>query len=199
MKKLLFFAMSLILMAGCSGNGASEKANEDSIRIADSIAKVEAAQAAAEQARLDSIRQDSINSIEIEKQYSNALTLNLDKRKKKETYQGDNQCAGIYWPLIVKNNTDITLTPADYTITYVGHDEIQDNEGYLVHYNKKESLKVPELQPQSSETVILSVPVGKYFSISDPKVKLLISKEEFAKRFREETVFDKDQNKFISK
>ena len=60
MKKLLLEASALILMASCAGNGASEKANEDSARIADSIAQVEATQAAAEQARLDSIRQDSI-------------------------------------------------------------------------------------------------------------------------------------------
>lgn len=61
MKKLLFGAAALILMASCSGNGtSSEKDTEDSTRIADSIAQVEAAKAAAEQARLDSIRQDSI-------------------------------------------------------------------------------------------------------------------------------------------
>ena len=185
MKNLLFGATAFLLMASCSGKGAFEKQDEDSTRIADSIAQVEATQVAAEQARQDSIRQDSINSIEIDKQYSNALSLNLNKGKKKETYQGDNQCAGIYWPLIVKNNTDITLTPDDYTITYVGHDEIQDDDGYLVPYDKKESLRVPELQPQSSETVILSVPVGKYFSISNPKIKLLISKEEFIKRYNE--------------
>ena len=172
-------------MISCSGESASEKAREDSVRIEDSISQVEAAKAVAEQTRLDSIRQDSINSIEIEKQYSNALHLNLNKKEKKETYQGDNQYPRIYWPLIVKNNTDITLTPDDYTITYVGHGETQDREGYLVDYDKKETLKVPELKPQSSETVILSVPVGKYFSISDPKIKLRISKEEFAKRYKE--------------
>ena len=58
MKKLLFGATALLLMASCSGNGTNEKAKEDSARIADSIAQVENAKAAAEQARLDSIRQD---------------------------------------------------------------------------------------------------------------------------------------------
>ena len=62
MKKLLFGAAALLLMASCSGNTTKEKAKEDSIRIADSIAQVEAAKAAAEQARMDSIRQDSINN-----------------------------------------------------------------------------------------------------------------------------------------
>lgn len=62
MKKLLFGTVAVLLMASCAGNGNSEKAREDSIRIADSIAALEAAQAEAEaeQARLDSLRQDSI-------------------------------------------------------------------------------------------------------------------------------------------
>ena len=64
MKKLLFGAAALLVMVMASCNGASEKAREDSIRIADSIAQIEAAKAAAEQARLDSIRQDSIQNAE---------------------------------------------------------------------------------------------------------------------------------------
>lgn len=60
MKKLLFGAAALLLMTSCAGNGASEKSHDDSTRIADSIALVESANAVAEQARLDSIRQDSI-------------------------------------------------------------------------------------------------------------------------------------------
>lgn len=60
MKKLLFGAAALLLMASCSGNGTAEKAKDDSASVADSIAKVEAAKGAAKQARLDSLRQDSI-------------------------------------------------------------------------------------------------------------------------------------------
>lgn len=60
MKKLLFGAAALFLMASCAGNGTSEKAREDSARIADSIAQVKAA----EEARLDSIRLDSIAKAE---------------------------------------------------------------------------------------------------------------------------------------
>ena len=64
MKKLLFGAAALFLIASCGGNGTSEKVREDSSHIADSIAQVEAAKAAAEQARLDSLSQDSIKKIE---------------------------------------------------------------------------------------------------------------------------------------
>lgn len=48
---------ALILLPSCAHNDSTQNALEDSARIADSIAQVEAA---AEQARLDSIRQDSI-------------------------------------------------------------------------------------------------------------------------------------------
>lgn len=67
MKKLFFGATALLLMASCSGNGTTKKTKEDSTRIADSIAQVEAdrkaqeaAKEAMEKARLDSILQDSI-------------------------------------------------------------------------------------------------------------------------------------------
>lgn len=73
MKRILFGISALFLMASCSGNGASEKVREDSARIADSIAQVEAAKAAVEQARLDSIRQDSIAKAEVAAQYDALL------------------------------------------------------------------------------------------------------------------------------
>lgn len=64
MKKCSFISLGslalLLLSMSCSDGGRAQREREDSIRIADSIAQVEAAQAAAEQARLDSIRQDSI-------------------------------------------------------------------------------------------------------------------------------------------
>ncbi|MCH5236621.1 MAG: hypothetical protein J1E95_02340 [Muribaculaceae bacterium] len=66
MKKLLLGAVALFLMASCAGNGSSEKAREDSARIADSIAQIEKTKAEAEQARQDSIRQDSIKKAELE-------------------------------------------------------------------------------------------------------------------------------------
>lgn len=64
MKKFLLGAAALFLLVNCAGKGASEKDQEESDRIADSIAQVEAERAAAEQARQDSIRQDSIQKAE---------------------------------------------------------------------------------------------------------------------------------------
>ena len=65
MRKLLFGAVALLLMASCAGNGGSEKAGTDSNQTTDSPVQTEvAAQAEAEQARQDSIRQDSIAKAE---------------------------------------------------------------------------------------------------------------------------------------
>lgn len=92
MKKLLFGISALLSLASCSGNGASEKAREDSTRIADSIAQVEAAKAAVEQARLDSIRQDSIAKAEVAAQYDDLVNQlvsavnNIDNAHKKGNY-----------------------------------------------------------------------------------------------------------------
>ena len=60
MKKLLYLSAVLLLATSCSG-GNSDKAKEDSAALEDSLAKVEIAK---EQARLDSILQDSIAKAE---------------------------------------------------------------------------------------------------------------------------------------
>ena len=70
MKKTFIFAslfmMLLCVATSCASKENTEKLREDSIRQADSIAAVEAALQAQEQARLDSIRQDSIAKAEVE-------------------------------------------------------------------------------------------------------------------------------------
>lgn len=65
MKKFTFTLIGIcaLFFASCDG-GRAERERQDSIRRADSIAQVEAAMAAAEQARLDSLRQDSIEKVE---------------------------------------------------------------------------------------------------------------------------------------
>lgn len=75
MKKVSYLFVLSIIFSCCAGNNA-EKEREDSIRKADSIATIQAekeeAMRAAEQARLDSIRQDSIaneENLRIKPQY----------------------------------------------------------------------------------------------------------------------------------
>ena len=85
MKKILYVALSIITsgiwVASCTNGGSggnAEKLREDSIRIADSIAEEETARTealqAAEQARLDSIRRDSIERVQ---KYIQAFTPSL--------------------------------------------------------------------------------------------------------------------------
>lgn len=68
MKKILYSAASLLLFAGiavsCSGNSATnaDKEREDSARNADSLAAIEASLKQIEEARVDSLQQDSIAS-----------------------------------------------------------------------------------------------------------------------------------------
>lgn len=62
MRKFLFFAASLLLLAACGGKGSGDA---DSQALADSLAGVEAARAA-ELARLDSLRRDSVFKAESE-------------------------------------------------------------------------------------------------------------------------------------
>ncbi len=61
----VLLAVAALLLAACGNSKAdAEKARQDSIARADSIAKVKAAaEAAAEAARLDSLRQDSIAKV----------------------------------------------------------------------------------------------------------------------------------------
>ena len=82
MKKLLLIALPLIMLGGCAGGNKAEKEKEDSIRQADSLAAVEAtvnaAQEAAEQACLDSLKQDSISKAEAQQASDNAATAKYD-------------------------------------------------------------------------------------------------------------------------
>ena len=92
MKKISLFSLFLfvvsVILSCCAGNN-SEKLREDSIRKADSIAAIQAekeeAMRAAEQARLDSIRQDSIENEEklrIKPQYFISYVSDTQKKLK---------------------------------------------------------------------------------------------------------------------
>lgn len=64
MKKLLLLIPAVALLIGGCGKFGEKKRIQDSIREADSIAAYEAAVAAAEAARADSIRRDSIAAVQ---------------------------------------------------------------------------------------------------------------------------------------
>lgn len=70
MKRILLGIVALFLLMSCTGKNGSKKINEESNRKADSIAALEKKRAELEQARLDSIHQESLrqDSIEAEKE-----------------------------------------------------------------------------------------------------------------------------------
>lgn len=123
MKKLLFGAVALFLMTGCSGNGTSEKTRKYSLRIADSIEQVEASrqaeeavQEAAERARQDSIRRNSVRQDSIAKAQSPQANLADAEITKivKQLWKGlpDHGMNGY---------TKSCLTPEFYTLADVGY------------------------------------------------------------------------------
>lgn len=130
MKKITLFAILMLTVStviiSCSGRNA-EKEREDSIRRADSIAAVEAANEEAlrlaEQNRQDSISQDSIQNAENFTQAVKALenissASDIDKYLKNLGFTGATKSSkkSQYDPLI-EEDREIDVTKANYTFT----------------------------------------------------------------------------------
>ena len=168
MKKSSLFAIALsfgIVGAVSCGGKEGEKATEDSIRRADSIAQVKAAEekalAAAEQARLDSLRQDSIEKREkaIEKipSFSQINGANMESVLKKAGFKikkktGEEPWGGDYYTYIASatynpvNGVSCTYKALDlgYSFTIVGADDkldkfYQDAKNYIASEKRKHS------------------------------------------------------------
>lgn len=172
--KLLLLPVALMMLASCGGGGKSaEQEAADSAARADSIA---AAEAAAEAARLDSIRQDSIRQAEVEEMFAKGVTATPGK---KSYGPGAGECASVKLPITITNNTDITLEPADYVVTYsVAYDTSSDGSSPAVY--KSKSISGPAIAPGESATVTASDNCCS--DISKASAKLKISKEDFAAR-----------------
>ena len=91
MRKILFGAFALFLMTSCTGNGTSEKINEDTARVTDSIAQIEATNAATEQAKQDSTPQNSSTKVEAAAEYDDLVNnyVNSVKSIDKAAKKGD--------------------------------------------------------------------------------------------------------------
>lgn len=169
-KALIIFAAGLMLTAcGNSAKKAEEARIADSIaeqRIADSIAQVE------QERQLEQAREDSIAGA----MYDNAISISKGKERISETWP-PSESFNITVPVTVTNNTDVTLTPDDYTITYSERLEYSDGDGYE---DTPKSMKGPELAPGGSASVTL---YGQNITgIAKVKVKKNISAEEFKAR-----------------
>ena len=146
MKKQLFIIAGLFLLCSCGGQNA-EKMREDSIRRADSLA---AAEATAEQERLEAMQRDSIVAANAGQKYDNAISITPGKKNKKHV--PESSFYSIQWPCTITNNTDITLSPDDYQISFVETYEGQDKYGDFVDKMQRARFKDQnwhrELQPR---------------------------------------------------
>lgn len=180
MKKLLFGAAILLLMASCSNNKEDQAKNDTTEQTSQ-----------AEEIRKEYM--DSIMNVQIEDEYNNGLTVKAGKEKVKNI--PETTITKMTLPLIVDNNTSVTWEDGDYEITYSYLTEYWDEDGEEDRWYPK---KVNGMHIGPNETITIT---DKNDGWEFKKVKLItkLSKEDFAKRFQEGTVFDKDQNKFIPK
>ena len=189
MKKLLFGLAALFLLTSCVGKRNSEKTREDSARVADSIAQVEAAKAVVEQAR-----QDSILLYQINEEYQKGLILTTGNIKGVNAEGTYNE---LTMKFIVENNTNITWDANDYNITFKVKEEYQIEESGdldVKWFNRKAKGKT--VRPGEKITIIHK-DSGWY--PKDIKIKPNLDKEEFTTRFKENTVFDPQLDMFVEK
>ena len=85
-KKFLFGATALLMLAACNGKSSNEDSTyEDSAYAGDTVTAVEEVDTTAELARLDSIRQDSIKNEELEEKKADKEAI---KQMVKKFYEG---------------------------------------------------------------------------------------------------------------
>ena len=84
-------------------------------------------------------------------------------------------------PLTVQNNTDLTFSPEDYIIEYQYEDE-DTVDGDLVDVTFDKTMQGFELNPNSKTEIVIKQPG---LTVKNPSVKLMISQEEFEKRYKE--------------
>ena len=201
MKKSIVY-LCLVLLAGVLSCRKAEKekviasdVDDDSIALIEDQQKAaeEASKAEAEQARLDSVRQDSIMKRQIDEEYQKGLVLESSKSKFRNI--GDATVSGEFSrDCKIINNTSIVLSVEDYLITYqYGDLDTVDGELYPVRKNK--SMKGITLEPGETYDFVIKV-IGD--DLLKPSVKMKISKKEFEKRFKEQTKYDANNDKFIN-
>lgn len=177
MKKLLFGAAVLLLLANCSGKDDSQNK---------SLEKVESENMVVDTETPDSLSVQTDNTKIAEEQYATAITL-VPGKKKNFWYSGDESPydeTNIVWDCTVTNNSDVPLKANDYTISYK---LIYFGDDFDRTLSKVKTIKGPDLNPKETKTVKidsrkLRVPTK---DIKSPSVKLKISKDEFVKRYME--------------
>lgn len=194
MNRLLLFLIVLLLVSASCRRADTEKVRVAS-QLQDSASPLNdfilEDKDSTEWYRLDSSRRDSILNIQAEEQYKHGVVINAGK--KIYTYIGDGTVAGKFSRKCeIINNTFVTLYPGDYQVFYK-YDDLDTEDGELVPVTKTGYKKGQKLLPGESYNTTISI-IGD--DLSAPTVKLKLSKKEFIKRFKEQTIFDESSNEF---
>lgn len=164
-------AIALLLIASsCGSKGGSINAAAREAEIADSIAQAEQEQQ----------RQDSIREVEIRTLYANAITIEADKLVKTASMT----CEGydVKLPCTVTNNTPITIDASEYSLSCTETISVC-SDGSEPDIQQENTTKSKNLEPGESAKVSF---VGNCVeNLSNPKVKLNISEENFVSRVKE--------------
>ena len=183
-------------MASCAGKSGSEKVQEDYSQDTDSVTEEVVDDNDVEALENQTALEDSIMNVQIEEEYKNGLSIKKTNAKRRQTSYGEPPWPYYTFDFVVENNTSIKWGGADYYISYSILDEASTEDGML--YDKWFAKKVSGKDISVGESVNLSHKSDGW-EYKGVKLKKKLSKEEFAKRFKEQTVFDKVQNIFIPK
>lgn len=175
MKKILIknaaFISGCLFLFACSGNNSQTTSSNDANDLkADSIA--------AEQAKIEELRNDSLMNLEIDKQFESPLSITTGKAK--TVWPEESSVPVSTMPYTIHNNTDVPFTSEDYKITYSYVIE-EDIDGMLEDVTKKGKSDGIEVDANSDAEGSIKL---KGSDIKNVKVEINISKEEFTQRFK---------------
>lgn len=182
MKKNIFPAGAIALLLVVSSCGSKNGGTDVAARkaeIADSIA----------QAELEQQRQDSIREVEIRALYVNAITIEAGKPSKNPSMV----CEGydVNLPCTVTNNTPITIDASDYSLTCTETISVC-SDGSDPDIQQENTAKSKNLEP--GESIKITFVGNGVEDLSNPKVKLNISEENFVNRVKEKDAEAKASN-----
>lgn len=204
MKKLLFLAAGLLCLSSCNdnksrSNGQDVQSVTDTVQTSENIPEgieetandVSGAQVAP---AIDESRINEIMQQQIDEEYKKGLTVTAGKKKVKNLPEGT-LCV-MTLPLTVTNNTSVKWDAKDYQITYSYLTEYWDNEGMESDRWLSKKVSGKPVTPNGQVSLTDKNDGWEYRGL---KLKTKMSKEEFAQRFKEQTVFDETKGKFIPK
>ena len=167
----------VILLSDCVGKGQEDRKGEDSIWYADSITALEAV---LEQARIDSIFQDSTLNKIAEDLYEKAVEIEVINKSREPV--PETSFYKVEWKCNVKNNTNLRFGPSDYQITFDETFEDGNADG-LFEVTHSRYLRGVDLPGDSIAEVLLTGRANTQ-DLSNPAIKMLITEEEFIMRFK---------------